>query len=56
MATSAVALGKVELQERKNESMPPNWATDKDNQVTTDPTQFYALLPLGKHDFHSNVF
>lgn len=48
MATSAVALGKVEMQERKEEPIPANWAINKNGQSTTDPKEFYSLLPLGK--------
>ena len=49
MATSAVALGKVELQGRKNEPIPSVWAIDNNGQSITDPTKLHALLPLGGH-------
>ncbi|CAG2167507.1 unnamed protein product [Oppiella nova] len=47
MATSVVALGKVELADRKGESIPNNWAIDKDGEQITDPKKLNALLPLG---------
>ncbi|XP_054166083.1 uncharacterized oxidoreductase YjmC-like [Oppia nitens] len=47
MATSVVALGKVELADRKDESIPDNWAIDKNGQQITDPKNLNALLPLG---------
>ncbi|XP_022289695.2 uncharacterized protein LOC111101478 [Crassostrea virginica] len=47
MATTSVALGKIELQERKGESMPNGWAIDKDGKETNDPSAYAGLLPLG---------
>lgn len=50
MATSAVALGKVELQHRKEQPIPKGWAIDKDGVMTTNPEEVLkggALLPLG---------
>ncbi|XP_064476491.1 uncharacterized oxidoreductase YjmC-like [Ornithodoros turicata] len=49
MATSAVALGKIELQKRKGEPIPKGWAVDPNGKVTTDPEEAMkgALLPLG---------
>lgn len=50
MATSAVALGKVELQHRKGEQIPPGWALNSKGEVTTKPDEVLsggALLPLG---------
>ncbi|KAI7685460.1 hypothetical protein SSS_10571 [Sarcoptes scabiei] len=47
MATSVVALGKIEFASRKNESIPSDWVIDKNGHSTTDPNQFHALLPLG---------
>lgn len=50
MATTAVAIGKVELQRRKNLPIPAGWALDKDGNVTTDANDGFnagMLLPLG---------
>lgn len=47
MATSVVALGKVEIASRKEESIPVGWAVDKDGKSVTDPSKYYALMPLG---------
>lgn len=50
MATSAVALGKVELQHRKGEQIPEGWAINAEGKVVTDPQEVLdggALLPLG---------
>ena len=37
MATSAVAFGKVEINERKGMSIPNSWGADKQGTPTTDP-------------------
>lgn len=50
MATTAVALGKIEIQRRKGEPLPAGWAQDKEGNVTTDAEVAFAasrLLPLG---------
>ncbi|CAD5211251.1 unnamed protein product [Bursaphelenchus xylophilus] len=51
MATSAVALGKIELAERKGEQIPLQWGADKDGKATQDPVDVTqrggGLLPLG---------
>lgn len=47
MATSSVAWGKVELKQRKGETLPSGWATDKDGHETRDPSAVAGLLPLG---------
>ncbi|CAD5207417.1 unnamed protein product [Bursaphelenchus okinawaensis] len=51
MATSAVALGKIELAERKGEHIPLQWGADKQGKSTTDPVDVTqrggGLLPLG---------
>lgn len=50
MATSTVAFGKVEIAQRKSETMPRGWAIDADGRDTTDPEEMLsggALLPLG---------
>lgn len=50
IATTAVALGKVELAARKNEPIPSGWALDGHGKVTTSPTDAYdanLLMPLG---------
>lgn len=50
MATTAVALGKIEMQRRKGESIPAGWAQDPHGQVTTDADiaiNAQCLMPLG---------
>lgn len=46
----AVAIGKIEMQKRKNLPIPDGWALDADGNVTTDATKAFEagkLLPLG---------
>ncbi|KHJ48592.1 malate/L-lactate dehydrogenase [Trichuris suis] len=50
MATTTVALGKIELADRKNEKIPTSWAADNGGRETRDPKkvlQSGGLLPLG---------
>lgn len=50
MATTAVALGKIELAMRKEVKIPDGWALDTSGQPTTDPHVAYdnaLLMPLG---------
>ncbi|KRZ86732.1 Malate dehydrogenase [Trichinella sp. T8] len=50
MATTTVALGKIELAERKGEKIPSSWAADKTGKETNNPSDALsggALLPLG---------
>ena len=50
MATSAVAVGKLELARRKSEPIPLGWAMDSEGRDTTDPNDYWnggALVPLG---------
>ena len=50
MATSAVAVGKLELARRKSEEIPVGWAVDSEGRDTTDPNDYWnggALVPLG---------
>lgn len=50
MATTAVAVGKVEIQRRKEEPIPEGWALDKDGKMITDPNvamEAGRLMPLG---------
>lgn len=50
MATTTVANGKLEIQNRKGEKLPPGWAQDKQGNSSTDPLAIKeggALLPLG---------
>ena len=44
MATSAAAVGKMELAAAKGESIPAGWALDRHGQPTTDPA---VALPSG---------
>jgi len=50
MATTTVAIGKVEAYARKGKSLPLGWAVDRNGNPTTDPEAVLnggALLPLG---------
>lgn len=50
MATTAVAVGKIEIQRRKGEPLPHGWAQDPEGNETTDPElafQTGCLMPLG---------
>nr|CAB3262821.1 uncharacterized protein LOC100183774 [Phallusia mammillata] len=50
MATSTVAVGKIELQQRKNEAIPTGWGADPNGVETNDPSKVLqggGLLPLG---------
>lgn len=56
MATTAVALGKIELAMRKEESIPEGWALDRDGKLTTSAADAYdatLLMPLGGEERHS---
>lgn len=58
MSTSSVAVGKIEIQMRKNEPLPStSWALGTDGQPTTDPHEaFYkssGLMPLGGAEINS---
>lgn len=50
MATSAVALGKVELHERRGDEIPIGWGLDSDGKMTSDPAKVLkggGLVPIG---------
>lgn len=50
MATTTVAIGKIELQRRKQLPIPLGWALDRNGNVTTDASMAFdagLLLPLG---------
>lgn len=50
MATPAAAFGKIEMALRRNEQLPPGWATDAEGNPTNDPQKMVeggAMLPLG---------
>ncbi|KYQ52974.1 Malate dehydrogenase [Trachymyrmex zeteki] len=56
MATTAVALGKIELAIRKNEDIPEGWALGSDGKVTRDAEEAYKaslLSPLGGDEHNS---
>lgn len=55
MATCVVAVGKIEVERRKENPIPEGWALDKEGQPTTDPKEamFGALMPLGGPETHS---
>lgn len=50
MATSAVALGKVELHSRRGDSIPEGWGCDSTGKLSTDPKKVLnggGLVPIG---------
>ncbi|XP_067358244.1 uncharacterized oxidoreductase YjmC-like isoform X1 [Channa argus] len=50
MATSAVAIGKVELYDRRGDPIPEGWGCDAKGQLTTDPSRVLnggGLVPVG---------
>ncbi|XP_034102285.1 uncharacterized oxidoreductase YjmC isoform X1 [Drosophila albomicans] len=50
MATTAVAVGKIEMQRRKAAPIPAGWALDPNGKVTTDAELAFktgCLMPLG---------
>lgn len=50
MASTTVAIGKIEVQRRKEEPIPLGWALDKNGNQTTDAAEAFdasLLLPLG---------
>ena len=50
MATSAAAIGKIMLAQKRGNSIPPGWATDRFGNDTTDPEKALdggMLLPVG---------
>lgn len=50
MATTTVAVGKIEMQIRKKEPIPHGWAQDTEGNITTDAQKAFdshCLLPLG---------
>lgn len=58
MATSAVAFGKIQIYNKKNEKLPDGWGIDSEGQPTNDPANIKAggigaLLPLGGLDITS---
>lgn len=50
MATTAVAVGKIEIQRRKNAPIPEGWAQDDKGNITTNAEVAFnsaALMPVG---------
>ncbi|XP_018620796.1 uncharacterized protein LOC108942142 [Scleropages formosus] len=50
MATSAVALGKVELHHRRGDVIPEGWGCDSQGRLSTDPAEVLSgggLVPIG---------
>lgn len=46
MATSEVAFGKVRAAAEAGQSIPPNWAVDREGNPVTDAQQAYAVVPM----------
>lgn len=56
MATTAVAVGKIEIQRRKELPCPEGWAQDPDGHPTTDADLAFktgCLMPLGGSEITS---
>lgn len=56
MATTAVAVGKIEIQRRKGEPIPEGWAQDPSGHPTTDANVAFdtgCLMPLGGSELTS---
>jgi L-2-hydroxycarboxylate dehydrogenase (NAD+) len=56
-ATTTAANGKLEILQRKNETMPNGWAQTKEGNSSTDPNEVKnggALLPLGGDREHGS--
>ncbi|EDV98661.1 GH12133 [Drosophila grimshawi] len=56
MATTAVAVGKIEIQNRKGAPLPDGWAQDPNGNVTNDAKLGFAtgcLMPLGGSELTS---
>ncbi|KAH9515408.1 hypothetical protein Btru_014379 [Bulinus truncatus] len=47
MATTAVALGKLEINERKGLEIPLGWGCDVNGKATKNPSEATGLMPLG---------
>ncbi|XP_028649358.1 uncharacterized oxidoreductase YjmC-like [Erpetoichthys calabaricus] len=50
MATSAVALGKIELHHRRGDEIPEGWGCDSQGKISTDPSKVLTgggLVPIG---------
>uniref|UniRef100_A0A3Q1G7L5 Uncharacterized oxidoreductase YjmC-like n=1 Tax=Acanthochromis polyacanthus TaxID=80966 RepID=A0A3Q1G7L5_9TELE len=53
MATSAVALGKIELHDRRKDPIPEGWGCDPQGKLTTDPKKVVnggGLVPIGGNE------
>lgn len=53
MATTAVAVGKIEIQRRKGEPLPLGWAYDTKGNLTTDADLAFSsgcLAPIGGNE------
>nr|CAH7732721.1 unnamed protein product [Callosobruchus chinensis] len=56
IATTAVAIGKIEYYKRKNEPIPEGWALNEEGEVETDPAialKAGKLMPLGGTELNS---
>lgn len=56
MAVTSVAMGKIEMQKRKEQPIPSGWALDRNGDITTDPQeaiQAGRILPLGGFELTS---
>jgi len=49
MATSNVAMGKVQAAAREGAQIPLGWGLTKEGKPTTDAREVYSLVPMGQH-------
>lgn len=47
LATSVVPVNRVEMFESLGQAIPTGWAVNRAGEAVTDPSEFYAVRPLG---------
>jgi LDH2 family malate/lactate/ureidoglycolate dehydrogenase len=53
MAASVVAIGKIEIAERKGDPIPEGWAVDKNGKSIEKSSDIHGFLPLGGYESSS---
>jgi len=49
IATTLVALGKIQIAQRNKTPIPDTWCLDKDGKPTTDPAQYFTNSPMASY-------
>ena len=49
IATTLVALGKIQNAQRNKTAIPDTWCLDKDGKPTTDPSKYYTNTPMATY-------